>query len=157
MSKKEIAENRITFDVETTEFGTPERKRNRRKDLTPEERKKRTKKALIITASVVLVLAIFFGGCAISSAVGTKSLIKQGQSFDKVEYTKEHKQIVPTFDKELGYYVFENKDGREFKVLQFTDVHIGGGAFSHKKDAWAMRSEERRVGKECRSRWSPYH
>src|SRR3989441_1216166 len=24
-------------------------------------------------------------------------------------------------------------------------------------DALAMRSEERRVGKECRSRWSPYH
>ena len=22
---------------------------------------------------------------------------------------------------------------------------------------WAKRSEERRVGKECRSRWSPYH
>ena len=22
---------------------------------------------------------------------------------------------------------------------------------------WAVRSEERRVGKECRSRWSPYH
>src|SRR5258706_15375102 len=27
------------------------------------------------------------------------------------------------------------------------------------QDAWLklMRSEERRVGKECRSRWSPYH
>ena len=24
-------------------------------------------------------------------------------------------------------------------------------------DGWTMRSEERRVGKECRSRWSPYH
>src|SRR2546429_1686708 len=23
--------------------------------------------------------------------------------------------------------------------------------------SWRMRSEERRVGKECRSRWSPYH
>src|SRR3712207_7214548 len=23
--------------------------------------------------------------------------------------------------------------------------------------AWPCRSEERRVGKECRSRWSPYH
>jgi len=23
--------------------------------------------------------------------------------------------------------------------------------------AWPLRSEERRVGKECRSRWSPYH
>ena len=24
-------------------------------------------------------------------------------------------------------------------------------------DWWSSRSEERRVGKECRSRWSPYH
>ena len=24
-------------------------------------------------------------------------------------------------------------------------------------DSHAIRSEERRVGKECRSRWSPYH
>src|SRR3989449_6291183 len=26
-----------------------------------------------------------------------------------------------------------------------------------KTSAWDVRSEERRVGKECRSRWSPYH
>ena len=26
-----------------------------------------------------------------------------------------------------------------------------------KYDFMALRSEERRVGKECRSRWSPYH
>ena len=25
------------------------------------------------------------------------------------------------------------------------------------RDDWPRRSEERRVGKECRSRWSPYH
>ena len=25
------------------------------------------------------------------------------------------------------------------------------------KEASRLRSEERRVGKECRSRWSPYH
>src|SRR3712207_9529441 len=25
------------------------------------------------------------------------------------------------------------------------------------EEAWDVRSEERRVGKECRSRWSPYH
>ena len=25
------------------------------------------------------------------------------------------------------------------------------------KKMWHIRSEERRVGKECRSRWSPYH
>src|SRR3712207_4594191 len=27
----------------------------------------------------------------------------------------------------------------------------------HEPDISALRSEERRVGKECRSRWSPYH
>ena len=31
----------------------------------------------------------------------------------------------------------------EFKNLSYNDFHV--------------RSEERRVGKECRSRWSPYH
>ena len=32
----------------------------------------------------------------------------------------------------------------------------GFGTFEVKKKA-ERRSEERRVGKECRSRWSPYH
>ena len=31
------------------------------------------------------------------------------------------------------------------------------GLFAKREDAPARRSEERRVGKECRSRWSPYH
>ena len=35
-----------------------------------------------------------------------------------------------------------------FKDLGISDTQI---AF------WTSRSEERRVGKECRSRWSPYH
>ena len=30
-------------------------------------------------------------------------------------------------------------------------------AFIQKRDEERCRSEERRVGKECRSRWSPYH
>ena len=35
-----------------------------------------------------------------------------------------------------------------------TAVVIGGGVADAAKE---VRSEERRVGKECRSRWSPYH
>ena len=31
------------------------------------------------------------------------------------------------------------------------------GANKGKGDVSSFRSEERRVGKECRSRWSPYH
>src|SRR2546429_184940 len=32
-----------------------------------------------------------------------------------------------------------------------------GGARRNGDSAISLRSEERRVGKECRSRWSPYH
>ena len=36
-------------------------------------------------------------------------------------------------------------------------VACQGERSQHKNRSTAMRSEERRVGKECRSRWSPYH
>src|SRR5256885_14546302 len=36
------------------------------------------------------------------------------------------------------------------------DVRARLGVLSEQPAAWS-RSEERRVGKECRSRWSPYH
>ena len=39
-------------------------------------------------------------------------------------------------------------------------AHFGNNvSHSHRKSPkmWKSRSEERRVGKECRSRWSPYH
>ena len=39
--------------------------------------------------------------------------------------------------------------GSEVKSLRGAHVQIG--------EAYGLRSEERRVGKECRSRWSPYH
>ena len=34
---------------------------------------------------------------------------------------------------------------------------IGAGMICLQGTSFAFRSEERRVGKECRSRWSPYH
>ena len=34
---------------------------------------------------------------------------------------------------------------------------VGRGIGSGLGKTWGRRSEERRVGKECRSRWSPYH
>jgi len=36
-------------------------------------------------------------------------------------------------------------------------VEVGGGVPVAVGTGVAVRSEERRVGKECRSRWSPYH
>ena len=43
----------------------------------------------------------------------------------------------------------KSKGNRQFTMFGIMAVILGSGD--------AFRSEERRVGKECRSRWSPYH
>ena len=51
----------------------------------------------------------------------------------------------------------------EFKLRQGVKFHDGTAftaddvVFSFGHERFSGRSEERRVGKECRSRWSPYH
>lgn len=105
---------------------------------TKEQKRKRAIKALIIVGSIVLAFAIFISGCAIANATGTKALINQGSSVEKVVYTQ-HAQLVPVKDAD-GYWTFTQPTDREFKIMQLTDVHIGGGCFSSQKDAWAMNA-----------------
>src|SRR2546422_6206615 len=52
------------------------------------------------------------------------------------------------------------KDGKFVKegiVSKNTKGATVSGQFGVVSSAGSARSEERRVGKECRSRWSPYH
>src|SRR3712207_9486901 len=51
-----------------------------------------------------------------------------------------------------------DKEIEVLKVIAPDPLSIGGTdySFREKVTSWE-RSEERRVGKECRSRWSPYH
>ena len=51
----------------------------------------------------------------------------------------------------LGFTVDINEQKKKVTVLGC------GGDISKKQAVINVRSEERRVGKECRSRWSPYH
>ena len=46
------------------------------------------------------------------------------------------------------------KDGTVAECPQEEELHVLRHTAAH---IMAQRSEERRVGKECRSRWSPYH
>ena len=48
-----------------------------------------------------------------------------------------------------GKYITKN-----IKVTRFDQIYLKG---SPTIEYTQSRSEERRVGKECRSRWSPYH
>ena len=57
------------------------------------------------------------------------------------------------------------KSHRNIILIKIDSRKEGEAKLIHQKDVWARpqtivtisRSEERRVGKECRSRWSPYH
>lgn len=56
-------------------------------------------------------------------------------SFDQVQYTED--RLVPEKDSD-GYWTFTTE--RDLKIVQFTDVHIGGGLFSIKKDKKALNA-----------------
>ena len=44
-----------------------------------------------------------------------------------------------------------------WKNVCLPGVNCGYCRYAEAGCPWGLRSEERRVGKECRSRWSPYH
>ena len=55
----------------------------------------------------------------------------------------------------LGYFVKDSTNGKSYDMPWPWGGNCGVVDFT--LPAVADRSEERRVGKECRSRWSPYH
>src|SRR2546429_3470364 len=64
--------------------------------------------------------------------------------------------------KALGNPYTWNGDTQKSKVRSLSSVPVARRISSltdakQERKSWRLRSEERRVGKECRSRWSPYH
>ena len=51
-------------------------------------------------------------------------------------------------------YVFKSRKGLDREIVAQISELKGEPAWMRD---FRLRSEERRVGKECRSRWSPYH
>ena len=113
-------------------------------------------------------IAILTGGQVISSDVGLElkeaTLAQMGQA-RQVKVTKENTTIVngAGSSEEIKARVAQIKSQIEVTTsdydrekLQERLAKLAGGVAVIKVGA-ATRSEERRVGKECRSRWSPYH
>ena len=61
----------------------------------------------------------------------------------------------------MEYYSVIKRNEIELLVVRWMDLVKVGEVSQKEKNKCCMlthiRSEERRVGKECRSRWSPYH
>ena len=49
------------------------------------------------------------------------------------------------------------QSGQELTIGFLGGSITQGSLATEHENTYAYRSEERRVGKECRSRWSPYH
>ncbi|NLL55779.1 MAG: hypothetical protein GX242_01010 [Clostridiales bacterium] len=95
---------------------------------------KRGIKALIIIAIIIGVIGATVGSIFIATVVEVKKNIKLAKSYASQE---KDDALVPTLD-ENGYWTFTTDD--EFVVLQLTDIHIGGGSFSSRKDKMAMKA-----------------
>ena len=108
--------------------------------LTEEQRlekaltkKKRRKIALRIFIGFLVVLALFVGITTMISVIGVQSNINKAHNYGsagcaQLEYSVE----------DNGYVNIKSDKG--LKVMQLTDVHIGGGWMSIKKDAMAINT-----------------
>lgn len=106
---------------------------------TPKQRFKMFLRILLI---IILIIAIVSVALVIVSLVGIKSNKNFISSISTVEYNN---QLVPEVDNN-GYYTFVTDE--DFKVLQLTDVHIGAGFLSIKKDAMAINAVAAMVNEE---------
>ena len=57
---------------------------------------------------------------------------------------------------EISIVVTDQGEGFDFETILRNGITLDPDS-EHGRGLQLMRSEERRVGKECRSRWSPYH
>ena len=89
------------------------------------------KKALKIVLWIVGIIVLIWALLMIVNYAFNKSLVSYIKTFDPVAYSDD--RIVPTEENNPNYKVSLVTD-KELKVMVLTDIHLGGGCWSHKKD-----------------------
>lgn len=100
---------------------------------------KKGKKILIASVSVVIAIATAVAGV---NALSVQNLLKKGNTYNKVEIEN---QLVPQKDENGNWYFTTD---REFKIMQLTDIHIGGGFMSKAVDEKALNAVATMITKE---------
>lgn len=97
--------------------------------------KQKGKKALKVILIIIAVIAVIAGIIALANVVSYKS----NRNFiqDSIEQVQYDNQLKPSLGED-GYYTFVTDE--DFKVVQITDVHLGGGVLSGKKDNMAINA-----------------
>ncbi len=107
--------------------------------MVKNKRKKNKKKLLIIVAVIGIIAAVIAG----MNYSAVNKLVKKAELASSVEY--DYEQLVPEQD-ENGNWVFTT-DG-DFKVMQLTDIHFGGGFLSKDVDMKALETVAAMVQRE---------
>lgn len=87
----------------------------------------------ILTKFMSIITAVALAFSSLTMAIDSGNFDK-AKSFNKVVYEN---QLVPELDED-GCWTFTTD--RDLKVVQLTDIHIGGGFLSVKKDAKALNA-----------------
>lgn len=99
--------------------------------------KKKGKAKKIILKILATILCISVAIAIVTAIVNTivvKANVELAQSFETVKYEN---QLIPEKDND-GVWTFTTDN--DFKVMQLTDIHIGGGWMSAKKDPMALNA-----------------
>lgn len=102
--------------------------------MSKKEKKTKGKRGLRFLAILLAVIICASAIIAIANVITVNKNIEKATSYEKVSFEE---QLVPEKD-ENGNWVFTTD--REFKVMQITDVHLGGGFLSTAKDEMAMNA-----------------
>lgn len=109
----------------------------KKEDITPEEKKvrkgKKGKIILKVIIAVVAVVVLFIGVTAVITYIGNKANMQKAQSFENAGTRQ-----LDVDEYEDGFVNIYCDD--ELKVMQLTDIHIGGGWISLKKDSMAINA-----------------
>lgn len=108
-------------------------------DFMAKIKKSKLKKVLLIIVILILILGVV---TTVVNAAVVKGLLEKGSSYSKAEIEN---QLIPEKD-EKGNWVFVT-DG-DFKVLQLTDVHLGGGWMSGSRDKMSLNAVANMITRE---------
>ncbi|MBQ2848574.1 MAG: metallophosphoesterase [Clostridia bacterium] len=100
---------------------------------------KNRKKSFLIILIILISIAVLITGL---NALSVRNLLKFGSSYNQVVINN---QLIPEMDENGNWYFTTDGD---FKVMQLTDIHIGGGFMTKTVDEKALNAIAAMVTKE---------
>lgn len=131
-ASEEIIAEEITAPEAAETVAEEKAEKKEKKSKKAKGKKRRIVRKVFL--ALLIVIVAFFAVTTVITVISQKANVEKAHSFAAIEYEK---QLVPEKDAD-GNWTFTAD--RDFKVLQLTDVHIGGGWMSAKKDGMAMNA-----------------